>query len=452
MRPAANAENALLLQLLKLEAGARQAATEVELGFLIANETMRVVRARQIFVVALKQVSDGYRVTAASSLTVVDRNAPLIQWVGAMVAKLGATDGVAKPCEFVLPAYCDPTDPSTRSYPFVNFMWVPLWSRHGTPTHGMLLARDVPWIEADRRLTERLGMTYGHALAQLHGSGDGLALHKRLSSRPKLIAAAMGLSLLGFFPMSISALAPVEVTARNAGIVAMPVDAIVQEVLVKPNEPVKAGQPLVRLNNTIVRNQLKLAEREVVVAKARVQQSNSLAFTEAKGRHDLGIAQAELELKIAELEYARDLVGQFSVTARTAGIAVFSDRKDLEGKPFRTGDRLMQVAVPGELELEIELPVADFDRLAEGRTVARVPRTSSPLSAIAGTVAHIDYRARLSKTNVASYRIVGSFDEVPADTPRLGTRGTAQVYGPAGTLGLYLFRRPLSAIRQRFAL
>jgi Barrel-sandwich domain of CusB or HlyD membrane-fusion len=444
-------ENALLLNLLKIESSARRAASETELAYLIANETLRLVRGRQMFLLSLHHVSGKFQVASVSSLAVVDRNAPLIQWIEQMVVALKGSEGVGKSCEFVLPAYCDPTDASTRTYPFTNFMWVPLWVRQGEPVLGLLLARDVPWIEADRRLAERLGETYGHAASQLRGDGASTPWRTRLASRRNLFGVIVGSCLLGMFPMSISALAPVEVVARNPEIVGMPVDAIVQEVLVRPNDPVKAGQRLVRLVDTSVRNQLKLAEREVTVARARVQQANSLAFSEAKGRHDLGIVQAELELKLAELEYARDLAEQYSIVSHNDGVAVFSDRKDLEGKPFRTGDRLMQIAAVGALELEIDLPVADSIVLQKGAAL-RIFLDSDPLNAIRGTVSHIDYRARLSKTNVAVYRIVGTFDEVPTSSPRLGTRGSVQVEGPSGTLALYLFRRPLSAIRQRFAL
>ena len=446
-----NGETTLLVNLLRIEASARRAATETELAFLMANKTMQLVRARQIFVLTLHAVAGKFQVASVSSLAVVDRNAPLIQWVEHMVVELDASEGIGKSREFALPAYCDPSNASTRTYPFTNFMWVPLWVRQGAVVQGLMLARDVPWIDADRRLAERLGETYGHAAALLRSGGSQIPLRTRLASRRNLIAAVLGLCLLGLLPMPISALAPVEVVARNAEIVGMPVDAVVQEVLVKPNDQVKAGQPVVRLVDTSVRNQLKLAEREVTVARARVQQANSLAFSDARGRHDLGIAQAELELKLAELDYARDLAGQYSIVAHTDGVAVFSDRRDLEGKPFKTGDRLMQIAAPGAVELEIDLPVADSIVLQKGAAL-RIFLDSDPLHAISGTVFHIDYRARLSKTNVAVYRIVGTFNQLPAGIPRLGTRGSVQVEGPPGTLALYLFRRPLSAIRQRLAL
>ena len=110
--------------------------------------------------------------------------------------------------------------------------------------------------------------------------------------------------------------------------------------------------------DTVQRNKAEVAEKEVAVVAARVEKATSLAFSDPRGRQELGIARAELALKLAELEYARDILGQTVVTAIQPGIAVFSDPKDLVGKPLGIGDRLMLIAREGDAELKIALPAA----------------------------------------------------------------------------------------------
>lgn len=74
---------------------------------------------------------------------------------------------------------------------------------------------------------------------------------------------------------------------------------------------------------------------------------------------------------------------------------------------------------------------------------------SDPLNPVAGEVSQVDYQARLSEANVAVYRVVARIDgRADSEPHRLGTRGTAQLYGPPANLALFLFRRPLSALRQ----
>jgi len=435
-----------LAQLLKVESEARKAGSIPELLQLMANESRRLARARQVFVIEnIGRGKTAPKCAVVSSLAQVDRSVPLVKWIESLAHRLSATDGVDAAREFVTPAYCDPGDETPASYPFPNFLWVPLWSPDGRVSDGLLLARETPWLEADRQIAARLAETFGHALALLR-RGRKTPL-PAASKRWWLLSGLLAVVALGCLPMPISALAPVEVVPRDPHVVAMPVDGIVQTMLVQPNETVKAGQPLVRLTDTVVRNKLELAVREVAVAEAKVERANTLAFSDPKGRHELGLARAELALRIAERNFARDLHNQLSIASASDGVAVFSDRKDIEGKPFSTGDRLLLIAQPGKVEFKIDLPVADSIVLQPGAKV-RAFLDSDPLNSVAATVVRLDYQAKLSDANVAAYRIVAALDPSAGAPPRLGTRGTAQLQGPDGTLALFLFRRPISALRQ----
>ena len=123
--PPIDPQVAALSQLLRVEAEARQAPTEAALAHLIANETRGLVRARQAFVIR-KSSSRSYRVQTVSSLALVDRNTPMIQWIERLMLGLGRDKGTSGIVEFVLPAYADATDTMTTTYPFPNLLWVPL--------------------------------------------------------------------------------------------------------------------------------------------------------------------------------------------------------------------------------------------------------------------------------------------------------------------------------------
>ena len=437
-------QSAVLSHLLKIESDIRRAGSVLELAHLLANEMRGLVRARQVFVIE-RQGRTKFAVCTVSSLATVDRHAPLVHWIEDLTGRLARTDGVEKLQEFVLPAYCDAADTTASSYPFANMLWVPLWHRGSDVTDGILLARETAWLDSDHRIASRLAETSGHAMALLRARRR--PFRRKIAKSLYVLVALPLMIALGFVPVPMTTLAPLEVAPRDPHIVSMPVDGIVQSVLVAPNEAVRAGQPLVRLNDTMTRNKLELATREVAVAEARVERNSSLSFSDPKGRHELGIARAELALRVAERKYARELLDQASIVAAADGVAVFSDRKDVEGKPLATGERIMQIARQGVVELKIELSVADSIAL---RPSARVKAflDSDPLMPVDGIVSQVDYQARLSDANVAVYRVVAQIVETGREPPRLGTRGTAQLYGPSVSLALFLFRRPLSALRQ----
>ena len=435
---------AALSQLLRLEAEARQTPNAAALLHLIANETRGMVRARQAFVLQ-RRTSKRYRIEAVSSLATVERTAPMIQWVERMMRVLTKSEDPSRLLEFTLPAYADAADTMTASYPFPNFLWVPFWTRTNIGSDGVLLAREIPWLESDKRIAARLAETYGHALL-LHRSrprGMGFKLPVRAAS----LIVALGLLAAGFIPVPMTALAPLEVVARDPQTVTMPVDGIIQHILVEPNSPIVPGQRLVQLIDTIPRNKFDIADREVQVAAAKLEKASSLSFTDPRGRHELGIARAELELRRAEYDYAKTLLEKTVIVATKAGIAVFPDRKDLEGKPLGTGERVMLIVDAAAVELKIDLAVADSVVLAPG-TRAKAFLDSDPMRPLEATVARIDYQARLSESGVAAYHLVASLQDAGHASPQLGVRGTVQLYGPNAPLAIFLLRRPISALRQ----
>jgi len=442
--PAIDPHIAALSQLLRIEAEARQTANEAALSHLMANETRGLVRARQAFVVQRK-TRNSYQVKTISSLAQVDQNAPTVQWIGRLLRALAKAEDCSRILEFALPAYTDASDTMTAAYPFPYLLWVPLWSKSLPGSDAILLARETPWLEADKRIAARLAETYGHALLLHRSRPRGARLRLPLRITTLAILAALGAA--GFIPVPMTALAPLEVSARDPQIVSMPIDGIVSQVLVQPTSTVVKGQRLVQLVDTIARNRLELAEREVHVAAAKLEKASSLSFSDPRGRHELGIAQAELALKQAERDYAKTLLAKTVLIADQAGLAVFSDRKDLEGKPLAVGEKVMMIVDPAAVELKIDLAVADSVVLKPGTRV-KAFLDSDPLRPLEGTVAQVDYQAHLSEASVAAYHVIARLEPGDRAPPQLGVRGTAQLYGPQTPLAVFILRRPLSALRQ----
>ena len=435
----ASASNGIEL-LLKTEADARKVATVGELRFLIANETMKLARARQIFLLTLK---DGKpRVAQVSSIGKVDRDSPRIRWIETMARALQADTGLEKPREFVLPAYCAQGDSEHKDYPFRFFSWVPLPDRDGKPFAGMLMAREVPWIEQDNIIAARLADTYAHAWLALTGK-------RRITGGTRIswLAGALTITAIaaGFIPVPLTVLAPAEVTSVDPRVVASPMDGVIEEILVSPNSTVEAGQPLANLAATTLRNELSVAERNVAVAEARLKQVTQSAVTDPRMRSELAVAKSELALAQARRDYAAEMLERSRIIAPASGVTVFSDPRDWTGRPVATGERIMEIADPDRLELRIDVPVADAIALGEGAKV-RAFLDSDPLRPVAAAVRSTSFEAQMTENNVLAYRVYAVFDGKAAT--RLGTRGTAQLYGADVPLAFYLLRRPIAAVRQ----
>jgi Biotin-lipoyl like/HlyD family secretion protein len=441
--PEAPVNDQPLLALLAIEAQAREAGTEIDLLALIANETRKLTRARQIFVMSTGV--NGITTVAVSGLPTVDRTAPLVQWIERTVDQLALEASQADLQEFNLLAFADRNDATAKSYPMPEALWAPFLRRNGSVFGGMLLTRESPWTERDTIIAKRLAATFAHAWDSL-SSGSPLLKSFKIGRRVLMLSVALA-ALLMFLPVSLTTLAPVEVAPSKPFIVAAPIDGAIEDIPAEPNSQVKKGQVLLRFTDTTLRNRLDVAEREVMVADARLKTTTQIAFSDVRGKHDMAVSRAELALKTAERDYARDLLAKTVITADRDGFAIFADKNEMIGRPVGVGEKLIEIADPNSVEFRIDVPVADSIILTDSARV-KVFLDSDPLHSIEATVLRSDYIARINDGAQLSFRVVASMPAGSVAVPRLGARGTAQIYGGKVPFIFYLMRRPFSTLRQ----
>lgn len=440
-----SALNLAAVRVLRLESDLRKIRTLEAWGLFIANETRQVTQSQQTFVF---RRGDGrsLRVVAASSIANIDRSSPLVAWMEAIVKALNQRLEIQTAHEFDASSMSVEPGIDLPAYPLRFMFWLPFLDLDGQVIGGMLQTKTRPWIEAEIVLSKHVADACAHALIAL-GSNS-----MRLSRLRAIKARHIGFALAAFFcigllPVFMTALAPVEVVPKGAFVVTAPIEGVVDRVLVAPNEHVKKGQVLLRFSDTVLRNRLEIAEREMLVAEAKLKKAGQLAFVDARGRHELGIAQAELELRKTERDYASELLERSVLKADREGVAIFSDPKDLVGRPVAVGERLMEVADPSEVEFRIDLPVSDAIVIREGARV-KVFLDSDPLGTIEARLVRADFQARVRENQVLAFRLIATGVDLKPGKARLGVRGTAQVYSDRVSLMLYLFRRPFSAVRQ----
>jgi HlyD family secretion protein len=432
-------------RLLRLETDLRRIRAADAVGFFVANETRQVTKSQQTFVLGLDRLGK-ICVTAVSALVTVDRSAPLIVWVEALLFEIEKECTLNAVREF--DAHGIELSPGVKqaSYPLKFMVWLPFLDMQGKLIGGMLQAKTAPWSESDLVVSKHVADACAHAYIALNANVRSPSF--TFSIKPRFVGAtAAVLIAVGCVPVSMTALAPVEVSPRSSFVVTAPVEGVVDAVLVQPNSAVRKDQPLVRLSDTILRNRLDIADREVMVAEAKAKKSAQLAFVDVRGRHELGIAQAEHELRRAERDYAKELLDRSVVRADRDGIAFFADAKDLIGRPVAVGERLMELADPALLEFRIDLPVADAIVLRDATRV-KIFLDSSPFDPIEAKLIRTDFQARQRENQTLAFRIIAESEGSQPKIVRLGVRGTAQVYSDRVSLAFYLFRRPISAARQ----
>jgi len=325
-----------------------------------------------------------------------------------------------------------------------HVFWLPLIDPQGRVFGGVWLARDTPWNPAEQVLLAQLGDTYSHAWRALQPRQPW---RLRLT-RKRQVLVVVALLLMLLIPVRQSVLAPAEVVPLAGQVVAAPLDGVIAEFLVKPNQTVKTGDLLLRFESTTLTAQADVAARALGVAEAELKANSQRAFADAESSSRIDLLAARVEQKRAERDYARELLKRSEVRAERDGIAVFADAERWTGKPVQTGERLLQIADPNQAELRIELAVGDAIALAPDAQVALF-LDSDPLQRHLATLQRAAYEAQPTPGGQLAYRLDARFDEAP---PRIGLRGTAKLFGERAPLALYLLRRPLAGLRQSVGL
>ena len=429
--------------LLTVESRVRAARDETELVHLIANELRKLVGGRQTIVLRANGAGR-MRVICVSSLVLTEKETPFVRWVEGMVARLRQERGEAEALEFELPAFTEPQSSETRAYPFPHIIWQPMRLVTGEVFAGLLVARERLWGEQERRIVAREADVFANAWQALHGARP--MRPRARHGRSLAIAAGLIVAIAAFLPVPMTALAPVEIVARQPQRVTAPIDGVIKDIVVEPNRAVKKGDPLLRFDETTLRNRLQVAEQEMLVARARFERATQAAFSDDKARHELALARAELDLKQAERDYARELLQRSVIHAERNGVLVYADKDRWIGRPVRTGERIMQIVDPADIAARIELPVADAIVLERGARI-RMFLDADPLSAIPAHLESEGYHAEPNSTQQLVYRLHARIEERGGGL-RIGARGMAQLQGDSVPLIFYLLRRPISAVRQ----
>jgi hypothetical protein len=456
-------EASRLALLWQLSARAREASNDAALAFTIVNETQALVPYRQAAWWRAGGALPG-AVAAVSGLPQCDPGAPYVQWLNAVCRALARRQAPgheaaqeqtpAPDAERVQPYAFTPADLSAdlaadwaEWWPACA-LWLPLIDAPQQRLLGaVVFAREEPFTTNEVLLLAELAQVWLHAFRALEPHASPFARTFRALRKGNLRKRVLiALALACFAPVPLSVLAPAEVTAKDPFVVRSPLDGVIDRLDVQPNQRVEAGAALFSLDATTLASRNALARKNFDAAQEEYRQTAQLAVTDDKDRLDLALKKGKLDASAVELDYAAAQLARLRVTAARAGVAVFSDPNDWNGRAVSVGEKVMLLADPAHVELTAYLPVAENVEVKPGAMLTLYPK-SSPLVSYDARIDTIAYRAEPTPDGVLAYRIKASFTGDAAH-PVLGMMGTARIHGRWVPLAYYLLRRPLAAARQ----
>lgn len=454
-----------LLVLMDLSHRARRAASREELGFLLTNDSKLLFPYRQA---ALWFESEG--IITLSGLLKPEANAPYSQWLDKVCRALARTDLCSEtpgPRPVTTAELDDALSSEWSEWLPEHAVWLPIQAqpdRRGSTPGGLLLAGEFAFPEPNLALLGEWLDAWSHAWWARHRPPPwSLALWKscflgwlaegdtaRKWWQRRRNQALMIVAALLLLPVRLTVLAPGELVPANPFVIRAPLDGVISQFHVRPNELVKPGQPLFSFDEAPTAARLEVARQALATAETEYRQSAQLALSDSKSKGQLAAQLGKIGEKRAEVDYLGTQFERSHVASPQAGIALFDDPTEWIGRPVQTGERIMRIAIPDQTEIEAWLPLGDMIPLTEGGTV-KLYLAASPFSGVNGEIRYVSHEAVARPDGTYAYRLRARLVD-PDNSQRIGLKGTAKVHGGWVPFSYWVIRRPLATIRQMLAL
>ena len=437
-------KNIKIARLISLEKKTREAKSKDELNFLVVNETREIIDYTTSFLL-LKSATDKFHINAISDIASIDRTAPLVTFVESIInhkTKINLKEIESIDLEQFSKKIKKQKPKNIPQY----LLCIPIFSPQRGLQGYLLLARNKNFNENENELVQHLSRTYGHAYNTfLTNFSIKNFLKKNFTGKKRWITISV-IILIFLFPVRMTSTAPVEVVAKNPFLITSPFDGVVKKIIANNNDQTKPGDLLVLLEDIDLSNEFNLAKQSLQVAEKELLRTRQSSFTDNEQKSRLAELVAQVDLKRVELKSAERKLKNSKIYSEKKGVVIVDRKSDWQGKPVAVGEKILTIADPSNIEFLIWLPVKDSIVINQDANT-NIFLDINPMSSYKGNIIRSTYEPELSPEEVLSYKLISSF-KGNRDTPRIGLRGTAKVYGNRTILFYYLFRKPITFIRQ----
>ena len=436
-------KNIKIARLIGLEKKSREARTQDELNFVVVNETRQIIDFVNSYLL-LKTPTDKHHVKAVSDLATVDRTAPLVTFVENIINDQKNTnlkeiqnlevDKISRSLKIKKP----------KNIPD-NILLIPIFSPQRGLQGFLITTRNEKFNDNEVELARHLSLTYGHAYNTFLTDFSIKDFLKKNFTGKRSWIIILSIIFILIIPIKITSTAPVEVVPKNPRLITAPFDGVVKNIIVNNNDKINSGDLLIQIEDTDLKNSFNLAKQSLQVAEKELLRSRQFSFSNNEEKARLAELMAQVDLKKAEVESTSERLKNSKIYADKDGIAIVDQKNNWQGRPVSVGEKIITIANPEKVEFLIWLPVKDSLIIKENTDV-KVFLDINPIKPLKGKLKRASYQSSLSPEEVLSYQISASFEG--EEIPRIGLRGTAKIYGSRVTLFYYLFRKPITFVRQ----
>jgi len=329
----------------------------------------------------------------------------------------------------------------------LSVMWVPM-IENGKLRAGLWMERwgkdawDISECEIMNSLAESFSLAWKqyNPLSRWRNIGTF-----RMPLVTLVLSGIILMCFLYFHIIPLRVVAPCEIIPKDPEMIAAPLEGVIKHVLVHPGEYVKKGDLLFTYEDRIINQELEVARKQVQIIESQYDRLRLRAFKDDEAIEEIKSLQYRLEQEKVRLKMAESNAKHLEVRASTDGICMVHNPEYWRGRPVQIGERVVMLFQPGKSKLKIYLPENDNIRFDRKKPIKFI-LNADPSSKYEAVLNYVAIQTSDNPKGGASFIAEAEFT-LPEARIKVGSKGSAIVYGEKVRVGYWLLRKPLASIR-----
>lgn len=424
------------------------AKSSQNLNFILLNDTIHLIQYDRAFLWRI--VRGRPYLLGASGQTGVSSSSELVNRLKSLVSAIPEPKQLQVLKEENFPKNREEWHQFQSKTP-TSILWMPLYSDESELIGLWLEKWEDPQgvhfsAEKIKVLNDYLSPGYAAAWRRLNPPFNVQKLRGYLTKRN--ISYGIFFLLLGLFliriPLRVAA--PCEVVARDPYLITAPLEGIIEEVMIHPGQPVNKGDTLFKYDTRVPLQELKIAEKQVEMTQSEIKRVIATGYTDVKAVPEVATLNIKLDKALLDLEYAKSRAKQLIGKSPVDGVAVVDHPDEWRGKPVRVGEKVMVISDPTKTKVKLWIPENDYIDLDINKPI-KVFLNPNPERTYDARLEYISQESTITEKHVPSFVAEALWVKKPGPEIKLGSKGTAILYGENVSLFYYIFRKPIATLR-----
>jgi multidrug resistance efflux pump len=434
--------------ILQLENDCRDSENSTQLNFTIVNNTSTVVQYEKAILLSQKK-KNKYKIQTVSNISQIDKKSQYSQLIESLTNHIQKNQNPQS--LFLINPQEDLSKEQyqeLQDYEISNIAYIPIKrEKYNNKVNSVLLLfRKENFSDDEKLILEHLSNTFSYFMLS-EKNLEKNAFISFLNSLGYMKYLIILIIALMFIPVKMNVLAPLTIKPKDEHIVTAPIDGIIKEIYVSPNQFVNINDKLIKFDTTDSKNKYFIAQKSLELSKTTLHATKQDSFHNNDSKNRIIQLQAEVKLKESQATFEKSILEKSIIYAKKSGEIIIDNPLQLIGKNISVGQKLFSIANSENIEIEIMLPVSDAIFIKKGYE-AKIFLDNNPIKSYNATIENISYKPQIDETNTLAYKITANFDDTLDEIPNIGLKGTAKIYSQEVTLFFYLFRKPITKTRQ----